>query len=219
MKNLEDKKISVILFIGVFLSIISSIILKEDVNYNNTTSTNLYTESKFINEDVSDTYAIVDSIDAVNAEYNARVAVESYPVTQFFLSGVPYRGLMNLLFILLGLSIYLFIYKTDSEIKVFFNAIKNKVFGFLHKIKNSFLSSLKLIDFKYLIKVIVVISIFISLLVWGIYYYNELQIETTKGIPHSISESLFVGFMGSLKIIIPLLILFRVVKALIPKKK
>lgn len=191
MTNLENKKISISLLIFSSLHIFFS----------------------YVNRTPNDWYEWKDSgepkyIDQPFSSYN----------TNFLIFPASLDFTILILTIVLGFSIYYFIFKKDEELKSLFKAFKNKILNFLYKIKSFFVSSLKLVDFKFMAKALVIIFIVLALLGLGISYYNRLLLETTEGIPHSTGESLFMGFISSLKIIIPITILFGILKIIISKK-
>lgn len=99
---------------------------------------------------------------------------------EFFSIILPFKGTVALLIILLGISLYLFIYTTDTLIR---NRIRRL------KARGMTLFSNK--ERWYLIKVFATILIIVALLTIATFYFYSLQSQSQ---PLSWFESLFVGF-------------------------
>jgi len=142
MKNIENKKISVSLLIFSTLHIL--------VSYVNRVPNRNYKwmyngKPRYVDQPIS------------NYDTNLLIFPAALDFTILFLTFV------------LGISIYCFLFKTDEEIRGFTIVLENKIINLLYKIKKFFLSSLKYIDLKYIVKALIVILGVITFLGFGIY--------------------------------------------------
>jgi hypothetical protein len=149
---------------------------------------------------------------------------------EFYLFGTYYTYSTSLffLFVIVILSILLLIYLDDKninesvlKIKTIVPLLKPHYFIVVKKLsaeKEFYSKEMKNIDYRFIFKYLIVFIVLGSFVFWIITYYNMLLDETEKGIQHSIFIHLFIGFMGTLKIVIPISIIIGVIKLALSKK-
>ena len=146
---------------------------------------------------------------------------DKFDVFKLFGAYYSYPSALFFLFISVILSILSIIYLDDKKIKNIVPLLKLNYFIVVKKLsaKKYFDSKkIKNIDYKFIFKSLVIIIFLGGFVFWIITYYNMLLDETEKGIQHSIFVALFIGFMGTLKIVIPISIIIALIKLGLSKK-
>jgi len=204
MYNIENKKIAVSLIMIAVFGIIISVFLREEI-YIPTTSRvtmgmydNVPSDYKFIKHiKASDVY----QPDKALYEYHSYYTIIG---VSFFGLEVKFKTIITAFIIVLGVSIYLLLYKDDEKIKSYFSSLKTR-----------FNSRYKIDKVKVPIFLIVFILITITLFWLAINYYSALQALKR---PLTWGESTFIGFSKTFLIVAVITMLIGLIKNLINKQ-
>lgn len=205
MYNIENKKVTVsIILIGIFGMILCKF-LKEDI-YIPIVSTEILSTNTVVPQDyrfikkvkTDDIYDPVKNL----FEYDSHYVTEGVSIIGL---EFKYKNIVTFFIILTGVGVYLFLYKTDDEIKFSLFKLNNFLKRGNKKAKQN----------KSLLIFILTIVIIISLILFWIKYYTSL-LKLQR--PLNWGESFFVGFSQVFFIVIIVSIIVTIFKFSVTKK-